>query len=69
MAVLGKTVNRKNSTKIGFIIILIICIVIVRKSGFINETNIDKIAESLGEETNQFWQKIKSDAKKDLRKE
>lgn len=43
MAVLGKTVNRKNSTKIGFIIILIICIVIVRKSGFINETTIDKM--------------------------
>ncbi len=30
-----------------------------------DEGQIDKIAESLGVETYQFWQKIKSDAKKD----
>ena len=29
------------------------------------EKDIDKIARTLGEETNQFWQKIKSDAKRD----
>ena len=31
----------------------------------LNEKLIDTIAATLGEETNQFWQKIKSDAKKD----
>lgn len=31
----------------------------------LDEKMIDRIAETLGEETNQFWQKIKSDAKKD----
>lgn len=31
----------------------------------LNEKLIDAIAATLGEETNQFWQKIKSDAKKD----
>ncbi|MDP1714400.1 MAG: hypothetical protein Q8L41_06590 [Anaerolineales bacterium] len=33
------------------------------------EEKIDHIAKTLGEETNQFWQKIKSDAKKDSNKE
>ena len=33
------------------------------------EGAIDKIAKTLGEETNQFWKKIKSDAKKDFNKE
>lgn len=33
------------------------------------EEEIDKIAKTLGEETNQFWQKIKLDAKKDFNKE
>jgi hypothetical protein len=31
----------------------------------LDEKMVDRIAETLGEETNQFWQKIKSDAKKD----
>ncbi len=29
------------------------------------EKDVDKMAENLGEETNQFWQKIKTDAKRD----
>jgi hypothetical protein len=33
------------------------------------EEEIDKIAKTLGEDTNQFWQKIKSDAKIDFNKE
>lgn len=31
----------------------------------LDERFIDEIAQNLGEETNQFWQKIKSEAKKD----
>jgi len=39
------------------------------ENGGLDEKLIDEIAQSLGEETNQFWQKIKSDAKKDANKE